>query len=216
MIHNISSSRAASTYFPDFLFQSAPFINLCCWSAVVSRPTQARPWERDNRRMSFTTSSLLFQQCPACLVRLTWIVLEMGGKWQYSSFFMGCCFHDLFSIAPSILVQPLSSFFPIRLVSVHVVQPYSSIDTVTNWKKFFFNLSDRPDFYRINNLSIAVHAFAWRVLISLSEDEMLLPRYVNLSTNFTKPPFRVDMSLHVETNAPPPPAPGYAAEIRLG
>ena len=26
------------------------------------------------------SSSLLFQQCPACLVRLTWIVFVMGGR----------------------------------------------------------------------------------------------------------------------------------------
>ena len=30
------------------------------------------------------SSSLLFQQCPACLVRLTWIVFVMGGKWPYN------------------------------------------------------------------------------------------------------------------------------------
>ena len=32
------------------------------------------------------SSSPLLQQCPACLVRLTWIVFVMGGKWPYS-----CC-----------------------------------------------------------------------------------------------------------------------------
>ena len=30
------------------------------------------------------SSSLLLQQCPACLVRLTWIVFVMGGRWTYS------------------------------------------------------------------------------------------------------------------------------------
>ena len=29
------------------------------------------------------SSSLLLQQCPACLVRLTWIVFVIGGKWPY-------------------------------------------------------------------------------------------------------------------------------------
>ena len=35
------------------------------------------------------SSSLLLQQCPACLVRLTWIVFVMGGRWPYSWFFVG-------------------------------------------------------------------------------------------------------------------------------
>ena len=36
------------------------------------------------------SSSLLLQQCPACLVRLTWIVFVIGGRWPYS-----CCFPEL-------------------------------------------------------------------------------------------------------------------------
>ena len=47
-------------------------------------------------------SSLL--QCPACLVRLAWIVFMMSGRWPYSCCFVGCCLQDLFSIARSILV----------------------------------------------------------------------------------------------------------------
>ena len=38
-------------------------------------------------------SSLLLQQCPACLVHLTWIVFVMGGRWPYSSCLVGCCRH---------------------------------------------------------------------------------------------------------------------------
>ena len=45
----------------------------------------------------------------------------------------------------------------------------------------------------ISSLSIAVLAFTRQKLISLSVDEMLLLRYMNLSTNFTGPPFRVEM-----------------------
>ena len=48
--------------------------------------------------------SLLLQQCPACLVRLTLIVFVMGGRWSYSCCFVGCCLQDLFKIAHSILV----------------------------------------------------------------------------------------------------------------
>ena len=35
------------------------------------------------------SSSLLLQQCPACLARLTWIVFVMGGRWPYSRYLVG-------------------------------------------------------------------------------------------------------------------------------
>ena len=47
---------------------------------------------------------LPYQQCPVCLVRLTWIVFVIGGRWTYSCCFVGCCFQDLFNTACSILV----------------------------------------------------------------------------------------------------------------
>ena len=45
------------------------------------------------------SSSLLLQQCPACLLRLTCIVFVMGGRWPYSWCLVGCCRQDLFNIA---------------------------------------------------------------------------------------------------------------------
>ena len=56
------------------------------------------------RRPALMSSSLLLQQCPACLVRLTWIVFVMGGRWPYSWCFVGYCRQDLFNIARNILV----------------------------------------------------------------------------------------------------------------
>ena len=122
------------------------------------------------------SSSLLLQQCPTCLVHLTWIVFVMGGKWPYSCRFVGCWLHDLFNIACSILVQLPSSFFSICLVSIHVVHPYSSIDTTAAWKKLRFILSVRSDFHMTDSLSIAIHPFVSRVWMSVSVDETLLPR----------------------------------------
>ena len=87
-----------------------------------------------------------------------------GGRWPYSCCFLGCCFEDLF--CSSILVQFLSSFFSICLASVHVVHPYSRIDTIAAWKKLSFILSDRFDFHVIDNLSIASHAFAIDIIFS--------------------------------------------------
>ena len=76
----------------------------CCIYVLASRPAFARPCEGVHRSTSLMSSSLLLQQCPACLVRLTWIVFVMGGWWPYSCCFVGCCRQDLFNIAHSILV----------------------------------------------------------------------------------------------------------------
>ena len=70
----------------------------------------------------------------------------------------------------------LLAAFLCSLVSVHLVHPYSSIDTTTAWKKLRFILSVRSEFHMTDSLSIAVHAFARRVSMSVSVDETLLRR----------------------------------------
>ena len=70
-----------------------------CMYVQAGHPTFAWPYVGVHRSTSLMSSSLLLQQCPACLVRLTCIVFMMGGKWPYS-----CCLQDLFNIARSILV----------------------------------------------------------------------------------------------------------------
>ena len=57
-----------------------------------------------HRSTSFMSSSLLLQQCPACLVRLTLRVFVTDGRWPYRCCFVGCGLQDLFSFAHSILV----------------------------------------------------------------------------------------------------------------
>ena len=76
----------------------------CCMYVRVGRPAFARPYVGVHRSTSLMSSSLLLQQCPACLVCLTWIVFMMGGRWPYHWCFVGCCLQDLFNIARSILV----------------------------------------------------------------------------------------------------------------
>ena len=56
----------------------------------AGRPAFARPYVGVHRNTSLMSSSLLLQQCFACLVRLTWIVFEMGGRWPYSWCLVGC------------------------------------------------------------------------------------------------------------------------------
>ena len=116
-----------------------------------------------------TRGALLRQQCPACLVRLIWVILAMGGRWPYSHCFLRCCFPDLFNIDRSILMQ-----FPSILVSVHVVHPYSTIEKTTGERKLRFIWPDKFDSHMIDNLSIAVHAFACNkasILLSLLTDK---------------------------------------------
>ena len=122
----------------------------CCMYVLAGRPAFARPYVGVHRSTLLMSSSLLLQQCPACLVCLTWIVFVMGGRWPYSWCFVGCCRQDLFSIALNILVLLPSSFFSSRFASVQVVHPYSSIDTTIAWKKLRFILSVRFDFHMIN------------------------------------------------------------------
>ena len=76
-----------------------------CWMYVrTGRPAFARPCVEIHKSTSLMSSSLLLQQCPACLARLTWIVFVIGGRWPYSWCLVGCCRQDLFKIARSILV----------------------------------------------------------------------------------------------------------------
>ena len=113
-----------------------PVSSHSCWIFFrAGRPALAHSYVGVHRSTSLMSLSLLLQQCPACLARLTWILFVMEGRWLYSWCFVGCCRQDLFNIARNILVQLPSSFFSSRFVNVHVVHPYSSIDTTTAWKK---------------------------------------------------------------------------------
>ena len=76
----------------------------CCMYVRADRPTFARSYVGVHRSTPLMSSSLLLQLCPACLVRLTWIVFVMGCRWPYSWYFVGYCLQDLFNIARSILV----------------------------------------------------------------------------------------------------------------
>ena len=71
----------------------------CCMYVRAGRPTLAHPYVGVHRSTSLMSSSLLLQQCPACLVRQTCIVFVMGGKCPYSWSLVGCCRQDLFNTA---------------------------------------------------------------------------------------------------------------------
>ena len=82
-----------------------PVSSHSCWMYVrAGRPAFARPCVGIHKSTSLMSSSLLLQQCPACLVRLTWIDFVIGGRCPYSWCLVGCCCQDLLRIARSILV----------------------------------------------------------------------------------------------------------------
>ena len=82
-----------------------PVSSHSCWMYVHGgRPAFARPYVGVHWSTSLMSSSLLLQQCPACLVRLTCIIFVMGARWPYSWCLVGCCRQELFNIACSILV----------------------------------------------------------------------------------------------------------------
>ena len=58
-----------------------------CMYVRAGRPAFARPYVGAHRCTSLMSSSLLLHQCPACLVRLAWIVFVMlpPGLVQYCS-----------------------------------------------------------------------------------------------------------------------------------
>ena len=53
------------------------FSHSCCMYVLAGRLAFARPYMGVHRSKSLMSSSLLLQQCTACLVRLTWIVFVM-------------------------------------------------------------------------------------------------------------------------------------------
>ena len=77
----------------------------CCIYVRTGRPTFARPYEGVHWSTSLMSSSLLLQQCPAYLVRLTLIVFVMGGRWPYSWCFVGCCLQNWRSFFQAVVVS---------------------------------------------------------------------------------------------------------------
>ena len=72
----------------------------------------------------------------------------------------------------------------------YLVHPCNCTYTTTALKTFRFISSEILDFHVIDYLSRAVKGITERILISVSVDEILLPSYVNRSTNFTEIPLK--------------------------
>ena len=57
---------------------------------AAGRPVFAHLCEGFHWSTFLMSSSLLLQQCPACLVRLILIFFVMGGRWPHSCYFVAC------------------------------------------------------------------------------------------------------------------------------
>ena len=92
------------------------------WMYVrAGRPAFARPCVGVHKSTSLMSSSLLLQQCPACLVRLTWIVFVIGGSWPYSWCLVGCCRQDFSRLLAAILCNcRLASSPALLLESIYI------------------------------------------------------------------------------------------------
>ena len=125
MIISASSCHAISMDIPDPLSPPLPIVHCfrqvfratsvsaqsCCIYVITGRPAFAPPCERVHRSKFLMSSSLLLQQCPACLVRLILIVFVMGGRQPYSCCFVRCCLHELFSLLAAFLCSCRPAFF---------------------------------------------------------------------------------------------------------
>ena len=104
----------------------------CCMYVRAGPPALAPPYVGVHRSTSLMSSSLLLQQCPACLARLTWIVFVMGGRWPYSWCLVGCCRQNLLNIACSILVYAIHNLGLCGLREVFKIQ---DIPSTSSFKK---------------------------------------------------------------------------------
>ena len=119
----------------------------CCMYVLAGRPAFAWPYVGVHKSTSLMISFLILQQCPACLVRLTWIVFVMeavgrivGALWSVaartysillSTFLCNCrlsssravllaskwCIHTAVSTRP-LLGRNCVSFYRLALISI--------------------------------------------------------------------------------------------------
>ena len=75
---------------------------------------------------NITCEFVLHQQCPECLIHLTWIGFEMEASWTKSSCFVRFSFLHLFKTARKIDVQISCSFFSRNFVKIQWVQKICS------------------------------------------------------------------------------------------
>ena len=138
-IHVSSSCRATSKHLPDPL---SPLVSIIHCSREVFKAISCIGTELLYIRSCWSFCLWRDPQeyfvCEFC--RTSPAVSRMSGS---AGCFVRYCLQGLFS--------PWS-FFSIRLLSIHVVHPYSSIDTTAAWKKLCYILSVTSDFHMNDRL----------------------------------------------------------------
>ena len=85
-----------------------PVSSHSCWMYVrAGRPAFAQPYVGVHRSTSLMSSSLLLQQWPACLVRLTWIVVVMGDSGRIVSALWGVATRTCLLLLTTFLTRPI-------------------------------------------------------------------------------------------------------------
>ena len=79
-----------------------------CMYVLAGRHAFVRPYVGLHWSTSLMSSSLLLHQCPACLVRLTWIVFVMGGRWANSWCLWGVASRSYSILLVQLFLQPFS------------------------------------------------------------------------------------------------------------
>ena len=142
-----------------------------------------QPSSRVHRRASVLSSSLLLKPFPACLFRLIWIFCVLGGKSPHRYYFIGSCFQYMFKTTWVSLNKYRLALTP----SVSLKCNWCKVTIVLTSLQFgriTILLNQRSSFHKVNNLSIAAIVLPMGMLISLSFDDILLPRYMNRFANF--------------------------------
>ena len=150
--------------------QSRPGFELmspCPFPTMITITLRAPPKSRGHQL--WACLSFFSNAAHVLFVLLGWFV-----RWKGIGCFVRCCFQDWFKTAFSCSFHLV--FFSMHFVCMQEMHPYSGIDIATAWKKSDFISLERSDFYMMDNLSVAVHAFARHMLLSLSVDEILLLR----------------------------------------
>ena len=137
------------------VFEAASCVSTELTLVFVGHPTLAYPCAGVHKRMQFMSLILVSPVMPS-MVCLIWMVCEMGSKWLYSYYFVGCCFYDLFKTTCSILVYfPFRFFSPKYFVSVHVVHPYLLATVVKGDLKSPFPIATTP------SCRVGRYSFPW-------------------------------------------------------
>ena len=111
-----------------------------CMYVRAGCPAFAQPYVGVHWSTSLMSSSLLLQQCPVCLVRLTWIVFVMGGRWPYSWCLVGCFRQDSFNPIMLNNVYPLIWWWPLTKLKLRkqTTQPIHLWWWTDKMKRSFF------------------------------------------------------------------------------